>query len=515
MTNDVTAIVPYYESSDSLRKLVARLVNDFVVVIVSNGSKLPKLPEHKNIQAVMNIRNDGFSHAANQGAVLAESEFLLFLNPDVSISTQQVDQLLEFLRAKNLSAASPTLVDAADQIQNDYHQPLPTFTRIIQMYSPLRHITASEKGKTVLPGAALLIRRTAWEELSGWDERFWLWWEDSDLSLRMDQKGHAMAVSPDVRVQHSGGETFKPLDDQWKRSVFFHSLRLFSRKHFPDWQAAVIARVTDRFSANALYPPDKGIRASIVVPNMKRELLTAFLQQNLKTISPADELIVVTSAGGIIGLRQKYPEVIFVPIEKNLGFAHTVNIGLRRARGEYLFTVNDDTRLPAGWIENMIAVVDEKTGSVSPKIVSPAGEVESLGVDVLPTGSAKPRTKTVSAGPDAFNGATVLLTRRALERVGLFDETFESYLEDVDLGLRMKAAGFRHEVVESVRVIHQRHATSGSRPVYKTWLDTKNWWLIVLKPYFWKHWHNPGSVLLERGRNLSGLMKAVGKSILP
>lgn len=513
--SQITVVIPYYKSPASLQKLVIELGKDFPIVVVNNGSILPNLPKSNNVRTIVNIRNDGFAHAANQGAAVAKSDLLLFLNPDVFISVVQARQLLKFLQTEKLSAVSPTLIDTAGQIQRGYHQPLPTFFRIMQMYSPLRVVPERQFGKTVLPGAALLIRRIVLEELFGWDERFWLWWEDSDLSMRMEQKGYTFAVASDIRVQHIGGETFKPLNDEWKRQVFFHSLRLFARKHFSDWQSAAITRLTSRFSANALYPPDQEIRASVVVPNMKRELLIVFLQENLKTILPTDELIVVTSAGDIAKLRLEYPEVIFVPIEKNFGFAHTVNIGLRRARGKYLFTVNDDTILPPDWIGDMIAVVGDRTGSVSPKIESPAGDIESLGVDVLPSGKARSRTSVLPTKPDAFNGAAVLLTRPALERVGLFDESFESYLEDIDLGLRMKAGGFQHQVAESVRVVHERHATSSSRPIYKTWLDAKNWWFIVMKPYFWRNWSNPASVLLERGRNFSGLLKAVWKATLP
>src|SRR5690606_22087632 len=116
----------------------------------------------------------------------------------------------------------------------------------------------------------------------------------------------------------------------------------------------------------------------------------------------------------------------------------------------------------------------DKVGSVMPKVVDPNGNVESFGISVLPNGKAIPNIKPTQAA-ETVNAAAVLFSRTALEKVGLFDERFGSYLEDVDLGLRMSKAGFKHVVVPEVTVVHHKHQTSKSIPVRKAWYDFKNW----------------------------------------
>ncbi|MFH1967549.1 MAG: glycosyltransferase, partial [Patescibacteria group bacterium] len=110
---------------------------------------------------------------------------------------------------------------------------------------------------------------------------------------------------------------------------------------------------------------------------------------------------------------------------------------------------------------------------------------------------------------DATNAACVLYSRPALDQVGLFDERFGSYLEDIDLSLRLTRAGWQNLVCHEVAVVHQQQASSQTLGWRKNWLDTKNWWLVILKNWSCRQWlkYWPG-ILLERGRNLSGLIRS-------
>ncbi len=255
------------------------------------------------------------------------------------------------------------------------------------------------------------------------------------------------------------------------------------------------------------------IVASVVVPNVKLALLTKFLLHHAAAWDwSRHELIIVTSPENAAQLKNVYPKAKWLTVKQNRGFAQTVNAGWRLAKGEWLGTVNDDTELPPGWIQRLIVRAKPDTGSLSPVIIDPSGKVESAGVNYLPIGRAIP----VLAIPpqldttDTCNAAAILFRKQALDQVGWFDGHFGSYLEDVDLGLRLKRASWQNLVVPTVRVVHYGQQTSGDHPVYKAWLDVKNWWLVVLKNTTPSTWLNSGiGILLERGRNVSGLIKTL------
>lgn len=516
MNNDITIVIPYFNTPGPLHTLLNMMGDAFPIIVINNASKeAPQVP--KNTLVINNALNYGFSHACNQALMKVNSPFVLFLNPDIAMNPEDVESLLALVKKDDSDVASPLLVDNQGQLQVQYHQPLPNFLLLLAEYTPLRRLVNQNRRmakQSVFPGACLLARTTVLKRMGGWDERFWLWWEDVDLSKRLYDQRIKTRIFSDLFVKHQGGASFSILNDNWKRAVFFHSLRIYSRAHLSQLEASVLARITKRFSTVELYPADENIRASIIVPNVDPELLERFLNKNKSFLAlDLDEIIIVSSADirTIQSWRERYPQIIFVSLEKNSGFAPTVNVGLRRARGQYLITVNDDVILNQNWVEMLLQEAKGVVGSVSPVIISPDGKIESAGVLVLDKGQAQPLVTTnYQSKIDTFNAAAVLMTRPALEKVGLFDERFGSYLEDIDLGLRMSRAGFEHVVATDLTVIHQRHQTTRRLPIKKSWLDFKNWFFVVLKNWSLQQWLQAGpQIVVERLRNANGVIKSL------
>lgn len=261
---------------------------------------------------------------------------------------------------------------------------------------------------------------------------------------------------------------------------------------------------------------------SLVIPNLKLDRLEDFFAKNWVYLkheleSPCFQLIMVTSAlthKQLDSWRLKFPKVKWLAIPQNHGFATTVNLGFTLGCGEWLGTVNDDVILNKDWWQKCIKTADARTGSINPVIYNPEGQVESAGIRVLINGKAEPIT-TVSQGArtkvDATNGAAVIYRRDTLKLLGFFDERFGSYLEDIDLSLRLKRHGYDNIVANQAKVTHLGHA-SGLPHRTKAWLDFKNWWLVIAKNWSAQDTitHLP-AILLERGRNLSGLLKVIFK----
>lgn len=509
-TANVTTVIIAYSWSGRKHPFF----KDFPTIVIENNAQAHH-PSRDDVELITNQVNTGFAKAINQGALHADTEYILFVNDDCLITSEQIEQLVESSRRNGWDAISPTLVDQAGHVQLQYQQSLPSFLSIFQEWTPLHRLGVWRSKQKTLPGACLLVKKSVLEKLMGWDERFWLWWEDSDFSYRLHKHDVPFGIDTEIRVTHVGGESFAPLETAWKKQVFFHSLRIFAHKHFSTWQAKLLQAATRRFDGHTLYPVDPEVRASIVVPNVRKHLLEDFLAKHAKSWNwSADELIVVTSAKGIEALLQKYPQVVWIQLAENKGFADTVNIGLRRARGQWLGTVNDDTVLPDGWINSLLAKYPARTGSLSPIVVDKSSNIESAGVDYHVRGKAEP-IKTVPSSiteTDTCNAAAVLFAHDALEEVGLFDERFGSYLEDVDLGLRLQKKGWKNVVIPEVRITHFGQQTSSSQPLKTAWQNVRNWWLVVTKNTPLSEWFTSGpAILLERGRNVSGFFKALSK----
>ncbi|MFZ5376656.1 MAG: glycosyltransferase family 2 protein [Patescibacteria group bacterium] len=256
---------------------------------------------------------------------------------------------------------------------------------------------------------------------------------------------------------------------------------------------------------------------SITVPNLHKHLLDQFLINNIDLISEKTELIIVSSSVTNESLKEyrcKYPSVRFVPIKQNKGFADTVNTGFRLSSGEWVGTVNDDVILKSGWSVDLTKNKDpRKVGSINPLIVDLNGTIESAGIKIEDKGKARCITQKPSTAVevDATNGACVIYSRYALSKVGLFAELFTSYLEDVDLSLRLRKAGFINIVDPTVEVIHLGHQTMNIESVKKRWLDFKNWCLVIIRNWGWKKIiRNFPAICIERMRNISGIFKALG-----
>ncbi len=512
MKANISIVIIHYHSPDDLKKSLSRLypgIDSYEITVVDNSS-LSNMSELKKrfpkVQWLQNRWNEGFAHAANQGIVATSGRWVLFLNPDVFISGSEIEELFHYAEKNQLDAVSPTFTDER------YQKPLPTFEALLSEFTPLHVVKHQQLKQKTLVGGCVLVRRSALEKIGGWDERFFLWFEDSDLTMRLVASGYRTGFAP-LSVEHKGAGSISRLKPYLQRELFFQSLDIFSRKYFSAWQQLILRQsVVRRFSDRHGYPIlHQG--ASFVVPNIKAALLTDFLHANY-TFLRQTQLIIVTSALNwkqIWRMRALYPDVRFIPIDNNRGFAATVNIGFRVATTEYVGTINDDVIGNERSIEELLKSMTKQIGSLNPLIYDLNEQLESAGVEVVKKGKAVPITtipKNKTTVVPATNAACVLYNADALEKVGLFDEKFGSYLEDIDLSLRLRRAGYHNVVSSSSRVIHAKHSSSKNWGVYKYFLDAKNWWLVVMK-----NWTltdllmNSPVILLERLKNLSGILK--------
>lgn len=231
MTYAISAIIIHWNAPELLERQLGGLTCDasIQVIVVDNASSQSLDDLKKQFPGVNWIENDenvGFATACNRGADRAESPWLIFLNPDVQVDADQVLALLEEGKRLKLDALSPRS-DA-----DNYQKPIPSGLSLLVEFSPLKRIIPlSLFSSRTLIGGALMIKHEVLAALGGWDEQFFLWFEDSDLSYRLKKAGYATG-SVDSTIKHTGGHSVKMLSDHDQKRIFFNSMLLYSNKHF-------------------------------------------------------------------------------------------------------------------------------------------------------------------------------------------------------------------------------------------------------------------------------------------
>ena len=191
-------------------------------------------------------------------------------------------------------------------------------------------------------------------------------------------------------------------------------------------------------------------------------------------------------------IKENYPEVQVIALAENQGFAPAVNAGIRHTRSEYVALLNVDTEPCPDWLANLVTTMDEappEVGSLASKMLSMADPtiLDDAGNSFSWYGSARKRGKGQPASDWSTEeevlsacGGAAFYRRSFLDNTGGFDESFVSYLEDVDLGLRGQLLGYRCLYVPAAQVLHQWQGANIPRPEYVR-LSTRNRLAVLLK----------------------------------
>lgn len=233
---------------------------------------------------------------------------------------------------------------------------------------------------------------------------------------------------------------------------------------------------------------------TVVIPNWNggdflRLCLRSVEQQTYERI----ELIVVddasTDASAAI-VSAEFPKAALVRFSRNRGFAHAANVGMRRARGSIVALLNNDAVAEDRWIEELAAALDRnpQAGSAASKMVlwDRPGVINSAGDIFRKSGVPDNRGAweedrgQYDEEAEVFGacGGAVAYRRSMLDDVGLFDERFFMYCEDVDLAFRAQMAGYRC-VYAPRAVVRHRLSASGGGPLASYQCGRNFVWLLA------------------------------------
>jgi GT2 family glycosyltransferase len=199
-----------------------------------------------------------------------------------------------------------------------------------------------------------------------------------------------------------------------------------------------------------------------------REVLGSLRAQTLR---PAVCVIDNGSAEPTRKVIAEFEKVRAVRSERNLGFGAALNLGVRDSRAELLVFLNDDAVAEPTFIERLAAArAASGAEMIAGCLVRPDGLIDSGGVEIdrsligydLFHGEPYGRPEHRGRAPLAPSGGAAAYDRDAFADVGGFDESFFAYLEDVELGIRMSAAGMRCAAAYDAVAWHRHSATLGS-----------------------------------------------------
>lgn len=278
----LSVIIVNWNTKDLLRQCLNSIYQhtsglDFEVIVVDNGSSDGSVEMIRNdfpqVVLIANQQNLGFAKANNLGFEKSRStlpEYVLFLNSDTLIKENSFLKMVEiFKNNKTIGALSAKLIYPNGQFQEEFYRKFPSLSQTFWLYLlPLNRLTFKinflkqryltsingEKSGQIndlnLPGACLMIPSEILKKVGLWDENFWIWLEDVDLSWRIKMAGYKLCYLAETEIIHFGGASFA----QWDSFKMIYNFRLsylkYFQKHKGKFQAFLVKWL---FIFNALF----------------------------------------------------------------------------------------------------------------------------------------------------------------------------------------------------------------------------------------------------------------------
>jgi N-acetylglucosaminyl-diphospho-decaprenol L-rhamnosyltransferase len=254
---DLSVIIVSYNTRDLLRACLRSIHEQtkfatFEVVVVDNasqdGSAAMMRDEFPDVKLFVSEKNLGFGPGCNRAVAMSSGEYLVLLNPDTLVLDRALDQLLEFYRAhpraglaggrtlRPNGAVDPSSCWAAPTLWSMFCYATglsTTFPRTL-LFDPEsmgRWPRDAVRPVGVVTGCLLLASRKVWDQLGGFDERFFMYGEDVDLSLRATKLGYTPMITPAATIVHVVGASSASLAA--KRKMLLAGKVTLMDKHWP------------------------------------------------------------------------------------------------------------------------------------------------------------------------------------------------------------------------------------------------------------------------------------------
>lgn len=258
----VSIIIVNYNGGDVIVDCLASIFQHFTqpqveVIVVDNDSRdgSPELIEQKFPQVKLLRQSDnlGFGAANNIGANQAQGTYLFLLNSDTLIQANILPAFIDKLESlPDMGIVGPRLLnpDGSFQLSTAYEIGLwgewRTLQEVRQYRQPANRSALAQQYDTdqfveIVVGAAMLMRRSHFMQIGGFDESFFMYFEESDLCQRFRDAGYRLLYTPDVSLVHIGGYSVAQVAGKMA-AEYRRSQRYYYQKHRPRWEQWLLHR---------------------------------------------------------------------------------------------------------------------------------------------------------------------------------------------------------------------------------------------------------------------------------
>lgn len=236
-------------------------------------------------------------------------------------------------------------------------------------------------------------------------------------------------------------------------------------------------------------------RATIIIVNYNTHaLLCDCLRSIQPVLSESDEVIVVDNRSTAEIDKQipfEFPWVRFIESERNVGVGPGNNIGASFAQGKYLAFINPDITVTQDWLDSLIDALESHSGAgmVTPKILimQEPEKINTCGLDVHVSGISLCRgleqhsaSRTEYEEVNAISGTAFVISKELFDHLGGFDDRVFMYMEDIDISMRGRLAGYTCLFNPNSVVHHKYTLTIGPKKIF---YQEFHRYLILLKTY--------------------------------
>ena len=256
---DVSVIIVNYNTPELTKNCIDSiyqysLTSQFEVILIDNASQLPLdlsiFDSYPNFTFLQNSNNHGFGYANNQGIQIAKGEFVFLLNSDTQLCSDALTECLSFMRNPN----NHQVAVCGAELFTGTSVPTPSFGNFPSIFGSIaalgfrhlfpnyynRHLAIGvvnydQKIKRVdlVSGADMFIRKSVLEKVGLFDEAFFLYFEETELSFRIAKAGYYSVILPFIKIQHFEGSSSDNTASDFNYVKFGHYVKsrtLFYKK---------------------------------------------------------------------------------------------------------------------------------------------------------------------------------------------------------------------------------------------------------------------------------------------
>ena len=222
---------------------------------------------------------------------------------------------------------------------------------------------------------------------------------------------------------------------------------------------------------------------SVIVLNWNGAKILPKCLSSLDAQTYKDFEIIIVDNGSIDGstdhIEDKYPNIKLINLSINQGFAAANNIGARNARGEWLVMLNNDAFPEPEWLSALLKATKQFPDAAAfgsymiraeqPNVLEGTGDIYHISGLAWRRHYNHPREHAGDTPEEIFspNAAAAMYNKEVFVQLGGFDEDFDSYHEDVDLGFRLRLSGYRCYYIPDAIVHHIGSASTGVRSDFR------------------------------------------------